>query len=121
MSQTILITGASSGIGMASATLFADRGWNVVATMRNTDDGAALADRGYRVGVMDADIWGFSVPRMLGVAGELECSLVLGDGALVQLARDLDVVSAVVDVLSRDDAVPLGTRLANRDAECLPT
>ena len=45
MSQTILVTGASSGIGKASATLFADRGWNVVATMRNTDDGAAFAGR----------------------------------------------------------------------------
>ena len=45
MSQTILSTGASSGIGRASATLFADRGWNVVATMRNTDDGVGLADR----------------------------------------------------------------------------
>ena len=45
MTQTVLITGASSGIGKASAVLFADRGWNVVATMRNPDDGAALADR----------------------------------------------------------------------------
>lgn len=45
MSQTALITGASSGIGKASATLFADRGWNVVATMRNPDDGADLAGR----------------------------------------------------------------------------
>lgn len=45
MSQTVLITGASSGIGKASATLFADRGWNVVATMRNHDDGADLTDR----------------------------------------------------------------------------
>ena len=45
MSRTILVTGASSGIGKASATLFADRGWNVVATMRNTDDGAAFVGR----------------------------------------------------------------------------
>ena len=45
MSHTILITGASSGIGKASAVLFADRGWNVVATMRNPDDGADLAHR----------------------------------------------------------------------------
>ena len=45
MSQTILITGASSGIGKATARLFADRGWNVVATMRNTEDGVELAAR----------------------------------------------------------------------------
>jgi NAD(P)-dependent dehydrogenase (short-subunit alcohol dehydrogenase family) len=45
MSQTVLITGASSGIGKAAATLFADRGWNVVATMRNPDDGAELGGR----------------------------------------------------------------------------
>ena len=45
MSQTILITGASSGIGKAAAALFADRRWNVIATMRNPDDGADLADR----------------------------------------------------------------------------
>ena len=45
MSQTVLITGASSGIGKAAAALFADHGWNVVATMRNPDDGADLAER----------------------------------------------------------------------------
>ena len=44
MPQTVLITGASSGIGKATAALFADRGWNVVATMRNPDDGTDLAD-----------------------------------------------------------------------------
>jgi NAD(P)-dependent dehydrogenase (short-subunit alcohol dehydrogenase family) len=37
MSKTILITGASSGIGRASTALFAEKGWNVVATMRNPD------------------------------------------------------------------------------------
>ena len=32
----------------------------------------ALADQGFNVGVIDADIWGFSVPRMLGLDGRLE-------------------------------------------------
>jgi ATP-binding protein involved in chromosome partitioning len=32
---------------------------------------AALAAQGRTVGVLDADIWGFSVPRMLGVEGRL--------------------------------------------------
>jgi len=30
----------------------------------------ALAAEGHRVGVLDADVWGFSVPRMLGVHGK---------------------------------------------------
>ncbi len=33
--KTIVITGASSGIGKSTARLFLDKGWNVVATMRN--------------------------------------------------------------------------------------
>ena len=32
---------------------------------------AALAARGLTVGVLDADIWGFSIPRMLGVKARL--------------------------------------------------
>jgi ATP-binding protein involved in chromosome partitioning len=35
---------------------------------------AGLAARGYVVGVLDADIAGFSVPRMLGVSGQLEAT-----------------------------------------------
>lgn len=34
---TIFITGASSGIGAAATRLFAGQGWNVIATMRNTE------------------------------------------------------------------------------------
>ena len=37
MSKTVLITGASSGIGRASVGLFAAKGWNVIATMRRPD------------------------------------------------------------------------------------
>jgi ATP-binding protein involved in chromosome partitioning len=32
----------------------------------------ALAERGYVVGVLDADVGGFSLPRLLGLSGELE-------------------------------------------------
>ena len=35
---------------------------------------AALAARGFAVGVIDADIWGFSLPRMFGIDGRLEAS-----------------------------------------------
>jgi len=31
----------------------------------------ALADQGFKVGLLDADIWGFSVPRMLGAEDRL--------------------------------------------------
>src|SRR5262245_38052290 len=35
--QTVLITGASSGFGKATAQCFLERGWNVIASMRKPD------------------------------------------------------------------------------------
>jgi NAD(P)-dependent dehydrogenase (short-subunit alcohol dehydrogenase family) len=37
MTQTVFITGASSGIGRSTALYFLERGWNVAATMRSPD------------------------------------------------------------------------------------
>lgn len=35
---------------------------------------AAIASLGYTVGVLDADIWGFSIPKMLGISGRVEAN-----------------------------------------------
>lgn len=38
----------------------------------------AIAAQGYTVGVLDADIWGFSIPRLLGIADRMEAERVDG-------------------------------------------
>jgi NAD(P)-dependent dehydrogenase (short-subunit alcohol dehydrogenase family) len=58
MSQTVFITGASSGIGEATARHFSAQGWNVVATMRSPEDGADLAGESVlvtRLDLLDSD------------------------------------------------------------------
>lgn len=44
MSKTILITGASSGIGKATVKCFQENGWNVVATMRRPENEEELSE-----------------------------------------------------------------------------
>ncbi|QMW02791.1 SDR family oxidoreductase [Spirosoma foliorum] len=43
MSKTIFITGASSGLGKATATLFQQKGWHVIATMRKPEQAVELS------------------------------------------------------------------------------
>jgi ATP-binding protein involved in chromosome partitioning len=51
---------------------------------------AALAARGLAVGVLDADVYGFSIPRMLGVTGK---PTRVGDMILPPVAHGVKVIS----------------------------
>ena len=53
--SVIAVASGKGGVGKSSVTV------NLAA---------ALAAEGHRVGVLDADVWGFSVPRMMGVSGQ---------------------------------------------------
>jgi ATP-binding protein involved in chromosome partitioning len=53
--SVIAVASGKGGVGKSSVTV------NLAA---------ALAADGRKVGVLDADVWGFSVPRMLGVSGK---------------------------------------------------
>jgi ATP-binding protein involved in chromosome partitioning len=50
--RVLLIASGKGGVGKSSVT---------------TNLAVALAQRGKSVGVLDADVWGFSIPKMLGV------------------------------------------------------
>ena len=104
MSQTIFITGASSGIGKATAGLFAERGWNVAATMRNADDGAELASRENvmvaRLDLLDSESIRSSVDAALDRFGSIDVLLNnAGYGAYGPLeATPMEVIRRQFDV-----------------------
>ena len=61
--QVLAISSGKGGVGKSSVTVN-------LAT--------ALAAQGHTVGVLDADIWGFSVPRLLGISERMEAERVEG-------------------------------------------
>ena len=64
----------------------------------------AIAGQGYRVGLLDADIWGFSIPRILGLGGErLEAG---SDGKIIPAeSHGLQVVSTGLLLDDEDTAL----------------
>lgn len=64
----------------------------------------ALTAQGFRVGVLDADIWGFSIPRMLGAEGPLNAddeTRLIAPG----LAHGVSVVSTGLIIESEETAL----------------
>ena len=61
--RILAIASGKGGVGKSSVTV------NLAA---------AVAAQGFTVGVLDADIWGFSVPRLLGIDDRLEAQPVPG-------------------------------------------
>ncbi|KAJ7717529.1 short-chain dehydrogenase reductase SDR [Mycena maculata] len=57
--KTIFITGASSGIGLASAKLFHEKGWNVIATMRTPTPDHELSKYQERMLIQRLDLQSF--------------------------------------------------------------
>lgn len=62
--KVLAIASGKGGVGKSSVTV------NLAA---------ALAATGLTVGVLDADIWGFSIPRLLGISDRLEAHPVTGE------------------------------------------
>jgi len=85
--RVIVIASGKGGVGKSTVTV------NLAA---------ALQADGRRVGVIDADVYGFSIPRMLGVSGQPT----LIDNMIIPLERDgIRVISIGFLMPSEDEAV----------------
>jgi NAD(P)-dependent dehydrogenase (short-subunit alcohol dehydrogenase family) len=76
MPKTVFITGASTGIGYATAMLFFKQGWNVVATMRSPEKATALADlstvRCFRLDVTEPDSIALAIAQTIAEFGAID-------------------------------------------------
>jgi NAD(P)-dependent dehydrogenase (short-subunit alcohol dehydrogenase family) len=90
--RTVLITGCSSGYGLATARHFHDQGWHVVATMRTPRPG--LLPESDRIRLLALD-----VTQPAGIAGALETA-----GPI-----DVLVNNAGIGVVGAFEATPMAT------------
>jgi ATP-binding protein involved in chromosome partitioning len=102
--RVLAIASGKGGVGKSSVT---------------SNLAAALALAGCNVGVIDADIWGFSIPRMLGLQGRLAASKTDEGAAIVPMSRPmgdgrLDVVSMGLLVEDEDSALLWRGLMLNR-------
>ena len=87
--RVLAIASGKGGVGKSSVTV------NLAA---------AIASMGFTVGVLDADIWGFSVPRMLGMSGRLE-GVKTDDGSGRILPNERRIGDGLVKVVSTGNLV----------------
>ena len=83
--RVLAIASGKGGVGKSSVTV------NLAA---------AVAAQGFTVGVLDADIWGFSVPRLLGIDDRLEAQHVDGSDKPKILPNERRVGRGVLKVVS---------------------
>ena len=93
MTSTILITGTSSGYGKATAELFLQRGWNVVATMRRPD--AAVLPASPKLKIVPLD-----------VTDAASIDRAIADGIVAFGAIDVLVNNAGIGLASAVEATP---------------
>ena len=94
--RILAIASGKGGVGKSSVTV------NLAA---------AIAGEGFTVGVLDADIWGFSVPRLLGIDDRLEAQTVEGRDKPMIMPRELPVGRGMLKVVSTGFLVEEDTAL----------
>lgn len=94
-----LVTGTSSGIGLATAVAAAQAGWRTVATMRDVAKATALREAAAAAGV-EVDVRGLDVTDPASIAGCID-SVVADYGSLDALVNNAG--AAYVGTLETDD------------------
>lgn len=68
--KTVLITGSSSGYGKATAELFLERGWNVIATMRTPREG--IFPKSDRLRMVALDVTSADIKAAFDASGPID-------------------------------------------------